>query len=847
MAIPFLSPIGNINISDGTPQLKLTDSSSSATTTLTLDGVNLTLQNNGTDGDFTIIGKDGSSYINLLAFDTSEGGNATFVGTVTWSGGGSANANTAYGWGNHASGGYAPLSSPSFSGNVTISGAISAGSNGGIRIHSSGTKFFNVTAANAAQDATMDVGASDARFKDAYFSGTVTAAAFTGTASNANLLDNIDSNQFAYYNALTFADGTELTSRSGTFPAPGRTTTVYPANYGRTLNLEFKSKATMNSPGTGSSWLGIMSMAPYATGTSFYTTQIAMGADGTNADLYIRRGNGTGNGTWGSWRQIITADSATFTDSIYMGNTVLNPVSGFADQTGIGLKYSTTVPEIQVSSDSTAMQLGRTSTGGSGQIMAMRAASTTVHDFRTTYYSTTGWVDAANFKIGGAQGADGQVLTSTGSGVAWEASSATFTGGTVANATTFSSNVTFTGQILTPSGVNLALNPNTGLVTVGGIIQCSGTGVSSFAGNVTMTRASAGDTSLTIKTTSGGDPTVVFNSAAANRSGMLTFQDNGTQTGQIAYRHNGDALEFYTGGASTSGHLELRLKESEGATFRTQVNAPIFYDSGATSYYVDPGTTSRLGGSLAVGGASQNANSGVLDVKLTQSNGALGAAHTAHFGNQAHTNGQIMGITLGYKEHVNESYRKIGLVAAGRGDGAARQDFHILVDTVSDSGSVNINDSKLKIDGLTGLTTIAGNVSHGGLTPTAGTDIDQIYTASVSLTVTTAWQDTTVNAAELATGTYIVQVYTDDHGTNSIGHYTEYYSGIMSWYSTNTNSTDTDEIILHRAGHAPNHGDIFLRTERTASADTSDMNLQIKTSNNASGAATYVFKFRRMI
>ena len=82
MAIPFLSPIGNINISDGTPQLKLTDTSSSATTTLTLDGVNLTLQINGTDGDFTIIGKDGSSYINLLAFDTSAGGTATFVGHI---------------------------------------------------------------------------------------------------------------------------------------------------------------------------------------------------------------------------------------------------------------------------------------------------------------------------------------------------------------------------------------------------------------------------------------------------------------------------------------------------------------------------------------------------------------------------------------------------------------------------------------------------------------------------------------------------------------------------------------------------------------------------------------------
>ena len=53
---------------------------------------------------------------------------------------------------------------------------------------------------------------------------------------------------------------------------------------------------------------------------------------------------------------------------------------------------------------------------------------------------------------------------------------------------TFAGTVTVDGgQILTPSGVNLALNPNTGLVTVGGVIQCTGTGTSTFAGNVTVT------------------------------------------------------------------------------------------------------------------------------------------------------------------------------------------------------------------------------------------------------------------------------------------------------------------------------------------------------------------------
>jgi len=78
----------------------------------------------------------------------------------------------------------APLASPSFTGVVTIPGAISAGANGGLRIHSGGTKFFNVTAANAARDGVMDIGASDARFKDLYLSGTIAASGYNDSNWN---------------------------------------------------------------------------------------------------------------------------------------------------------------------------------------------------------------------------------------------------------------------------------------------------------------------------------------------------------------------------------------------------------------------------------------------------------------------------------------------------------------------------------------------------------------------------------------------------------------------------------------------------------------------------------------
>lgn len=73
------------------------------------------------------------------------------------------------------------------------------------------------------------------------------------------------------------------------------------------------------------------------------------------------------------------------------------------------------------------------------------------------------------------------------------------------------------------------------------------------------------------------------------------------------------------------------------------------------------------------------------------------------------------------------------------------------------------------------------------------------------------------------------------------------YSGVMSWYSGNTNDNASDEIVLHRTGHASVQDTLYLRTRSTLSADTDDLKLQIKGNYNASGSSTYTFKFRRMI
>ena len=109
-----------------------------------------------------------------------------------------------------------------------------------------------------------------------------------------------------------------------------------------------------------------------------------------------------------------------------------------------------------------------------------------------------------------------------------------------------------------------------------------------------------------------------------------------------------------------------------------------------------------------------------------------------------------------------------------------------------------------------------------------------------TLTLTTSWIDTGITGTNLATGTWVVRV----ECSNSNPWYNEAWSGIMSWYADTTNSTDYDEIVLHKAGHASNDTTIYLRTIRSASSGR--LKLQICASK-AIGSSTYTFKFRNLI
>lgn len=120
---------------------------------------------------------------------------------------------------------------------------------------------------------------------------------------------------------------------------------------------------------------------------------------------------------------------------------------------------------------------------------------------------------------------------------------------------------------------------------------------------------------------------------------------------------------------------------------------------------------------------------------------------------------------------------------------------------------------------------------------------NNLTTITKSLNVTQAWMDTGITSTNLpANGTYIVQVQVSaTDNTGDMWHC--YNSGVMSWYRDGTNDTDTDEIILHRSGHAYGKT-IYLRTVMQSSGV---LKLQIGASAGIGAAYTYTFKFKRII
>lgn len=173
-------------------------------------------------------------------------------------------------------------------------------------------------------------------------------------------------------------------------------------------------------------------------------------------------------------------------------------------------------------------------------------------------------------------------------------------------------------------------------------------------------------------------------------------------------------------------------------------------------------------------------------------------------------------------------------------------------DEIETSVVVDNNNQVQVVVGLPDNVTVSNNLTvngtmqvAGGTVLSPGTNIDQITTITCPLTLTQNWQDVGIAGTDLASGTYIIQLFADDGSVNSF----DYYSGTMSWFSGVTNTSSelpTDEIVLHRAGAGTEAG-LYLRTYKSTLADGGKIKLQMYSNTTTPSSSNYVFKFRRMI
>lgn len=140
-------------------------------------------------------------------------------------------------------------------------------------------------------------------------------------------------------------------------------------------------------------------------------------------------------------------------------------------------------------------------------------------------------------------------------------------------------------------------------------------------------------------------------------------------------------------------------------------------------------------------------------------------------------------------------------------------------------------------------------VYHAGNKPSATelgvvpTSDYTLYTITKNLQVTTSWMDTGIVGNNLPSGSYIVQISgMTSEATNT---WYEIWTGTMSWYNGTTNSTLSDEILLHNTGHASNDVKLYLRTIRSAGGGY--VKLQIASSRAFTKATNVTFKFRKLI
>ena len=323
---------------------------------------------------------------------------------------------------------------------------------------------------------------------------------------------------------------------------------------------------------------------------------------------------------------------------------------------------------------------------------------------------------------------------------------------------------------------NVALNAwhdlyiNTVDGTTGMVVEGNGNvgiGTTSPAKKLHLYDAAAGDVALKIETSSGGDPTLYLTSQTANRSGIISFQDNGVNAGRIIYSHNGDNMDFYTVGIGAS-HLELSLNETAGAVFRTKVGIGV----------TDPDESLEVAGNIKIEGATPGTQSLIINGGLTSTYGIslqyAGVPRAVFDFYPAGGEIRIGGITTGdefpviYSDGVASLTFGLGATpsatfAGNVGIGADSPSAKLSLYHATDDVSINVNTGTGgSYPKKTGISFGATSTSYGSAAFTGGAGIQAINTAaSGNPTDLTFWTN--------STGTPVERMRIDSAGNVGIG------------------------------------------------------------------------------
>lgn len=128
-------------------------------------------------------------------------------------------------------------------------------------------------------------------------------------------------------------------------------------------------------------------------------------------------------------------------------------------------------------------------------------------------------------------------------------------------------------------------------------------------------------------------------------------------------------------------------------------------------------------------------------------------------------------------------------------------------------------------------------------------DASNVISITKNLKVTRDWMDTGITS-ELSNfpqgnGTYVIQIDATAI-SNSTDLWPSLYSGVITIYNGTNNTSETEEVILHRAGHATAKR-LYIRTQPTLNTGGKYSKIQIASSSDFSQAYDIIFKFKKII